>query len=52
VLFDEYFNFPGWEQDEFRAWNEAVKKHKIKYEYIGMVTRHQKVAVRITKVGK
>jgi len=47
VLFDEYFNYPGWEQHEFRAWQETVKRHKIKYEYIGMVTRHQKVAVRI-----
>lgn len=51
VLFDEYFNFPGWEQDEFRAWKECVEKYNIEYEYIGMVTRHQKVAVRITKVG-
>lgn len=51
ILFDEYFNFPGWQQDEFRAWKDFVKKHRVKYEYIGMVTRHQKVAVRVTSIG-
>lgn len=51
IVFDEYFNFPGWEQDEFRAWKEFVAKHNVEYEYIGMVTRHQKVAVRVTKIG-
>ena len=47
ILFDEYFNFPGWQQDEFRAWQEFVTRWQVKYEYIGMVTRHQKVAVRV-----
>jgi hypothetical protein len=47
IVFDEYFNFPGWQQDEFCAWQEFVKRENIRYEYIGMVTRHQKVAVRI-----
>lgn len=51
IVFDEYFNFPGWEQDEFRAWQEFVNDHNVKYEYIGMVTRHQKVAVRVISKG-
>lgn len=51
IVFDEYFNFPGWEQDEFRAWQEFVQENQIQYEYIGMVTRHQKVAVRLKKIG-
>lgn len=49
VLFDEYLNFPGWQNDEFRAWRETVQRHRISYEYIGFVSRHQQVAVRITK---
>ena len=48
IVFDEYFNFPGWQQDEFRAWQEFCLEHLVDYEYIGMVTRHQKVAVRVT----
>jgi hypothetical protein len=47
IIFDEYINYPGWELDEFRAWQEHVAKHEIKYEYIGRVSRHQKVAVRV-----
>jgi hypothetical protein len=47
IVFDEYINYPGWQLDEFRAWQEFVKKHKIRYAYIGYVSRHQKVAVRV-----
>jgi hypothetical protein len=50
ILFDEYFNFPGWQQDEFRAWQEFVDRNHVEYEYIGMVTRHQKVAVRVKEI--
>lgn len=50
IVFDEYFNFPGWQQDEFRAWREFCNHNGIRYEYIGMVTRHQKVAVRVTSL--
>lgn len=47
IVFDEYINYPGWELDEFKAWQEFVKANKIKYEYIGRVSKHQKVAVRV-----
>ena len=47
IVFDEYMNYPGWQKDEFRAWQEFVIKYNIQYEYLGYVSRHQKVAVRI-----
>ncbi len=47
IIFDEYINYPGWELDEFKAWQEHVAKYNVKYEYIGRVSRHQKVAVRV-----
>lgn len=47
IIFDEYMNYPGWQLDEFRAWQEHCKMYGIKYEYIGRVSRHQKVAVRV-----
>jgi hypothetical protein len=50
IVFDEYFNYPGWQQDEYRAWQEIVARHDIGYEYIGFVSRHQQVAVKITKL--
>ena len=49
IIFDEYMNYPGWQQDEFRAWQEHVRAFGRKYEYIGRVSRHQKVAIRVTK---
>lgn len=47
IVFDEYMNYPGWQLDEFRAWQEHCAKYDVKYEYIGRVSRHQKVAVRV-----
>ena len=47
IVFDEYMNYPGWQLDEFRAWQEHCKKYGVEYEYIGRVSRHQKVAVRV-----
>jgi hypothetical protein len=49
IVFDEYINYPGWQLDEFRAWQEHCKMYGIKYEYIGRVSRHQKVAIRVIK---
>lgn len=47
IVFDEYINYPGWQKDEFKAWQEFVIANNIKYEYIGRVSKHQKVAVRV-----
>ena len=49
ILFDEYFNYPNWENHEFKAWKEFVDKHRISYDYIGFA--RQQVAVKITKIG-
>ena len=35
LQFDEYFNYPGWEQGEFRAFEEFVSRPGIGFEYIG-----------------
>lgn len=47
IVFDEYLNFPGWQQDEFRAWQEFVVQHQLRYRYIGRVGSHQQVAVQV-----
>jgi hypothetical protein len=48
VVFDEYFNYPGWKQHEFKAFIEFVENGKKTFEYIGYVYRHSQVAIRIT----
>ncbi len=47
LLFDEYFNYPGWEEGEFRAFQEFVEQASLKYQYIGYNMRDEQVAVRI-----
>src|SRR3712207_9470534 len=31
IVFDEYFNYPGWEQHEFRAFSEFVAERRLSY---------------------
>ena len=47
ILFNEYWNHATWKKHEFKAWQEHVVKHNVKYEYIGYASDHQEVAVKI-----
>ncbi len=47
VLFDEYYNFPRWQQHEYKAFQEFVAKTGVSYEYIAYSVTGQQVAVRI-----
>ncbi len=47
LVFDEYFNYPGWEVHEHRAFAEFIQATGRRYEYVGLVPSHQQVAVRI-----
>jgi hypothetical protein len=49
VLFDEYFNYANWEQHQFKAFQEFVREHDVRYVYLGFA--RQQVAVRIVSVG-
>jgi hypothetical protein len=51
ILFDEYWNFPGWQDDEFNAWQEFVINNNVQYSYLGFVSQHQQVAVRVDQIG-
>jgi hypothetical protein len=50
IVFDEYFNYPGWEQHEHRAWREFVERTGTGFSYEGYTVDHQQVVVRITEV--
>jgi hypothetical protein len=47
-VLDEYFNYPGWKEHEYRAFKEYINASGHAYEYIGMDSSHQQVGVRIT----
>jgi hypothetical protein len=50
VLFDEYFNYPNWEQHEFKAFQEFVSEKFVRYTYLGYA--RQQVAVRIDSINR
>ena len=47
ILFDEYFNYPGWRQHEFKAWQEFVAARGITYDYVAYA--RQQVMIRVTR---
>jgi hypothetical protein len=48
IVFEAYFNYPGWQQHEFKAFQEFVAEHGRTYDYLGFVPTNQQVCVRIT----
>jgi hypothetical protein len=48
VVFDEYFNYPGWEEHEHRAWMEYVELEGLRFGYEGYTVDHEQVVVRVT----
>jgi hypothetical protein len=50
LLFDEYLNYPGWQEHEHRAWTEHVERTGISWEYLGLTMDDEQVSVRITGV--
>jgi len=49
IVFDEYFNFAGWEEHEHRAWTEFVAPTGIGFEYLGF-TADEQISLRLTHV--
>jgi len=48
IVFDEYWNYYGWEQNEHKAFMEFVARTGRTFEYIGFASGHLSVAVKIT----
>jgi hypothetical protein len=48
IVFDEYFNYPGWREHEYRAFQELVRARSLRYRYLMYNTRGANVAVQIT----
>ena len=52
LLFDEYFNFPGWQEHEHRAWREHVERTGLRFEYAGLTMDDEQVWVRVTELPR
>jgi hypothetical protein len=47
IVFDEYFNYPGWREDEFKAFHEFCQEGERRYEYLGYHRYGEQVAIRM-----
>jgi Macrocin-O-methyltransferase (TylF) len=47
IVFDEFFNYPGWQDGEFKAFNELIAETGWKFEWLGYCCYHEQVAVII-----
>ncbi len=47
IVFDEYFNYPDWEQGEHKAFNEFLAKTGLLCEFIGYHSKGEQVAVKL-----
>ncbi|WP_235686605.1 class I SAM-dependent methyltransferase [Tomitella gaofuii] len=47
LVFDEYFNYPGWQAHEHKAFSEFVARTGVGFDYLAYNSRGQQVAVRI-----
>lgn len=47
IVFDEYFNYPNWQNHEYKAFQEFIKANRRSYTYIGFSSEKGHVAVRM-----
>lgn len=52
IAFDEYFNYPGWKDNEFKAFQEWLKQGKLEFEYIAYVENYSQVFGRIVGIDE
>jgi hypothetical protein len=45
IIFDEYFGYIGWKENEFKAWQEYVNKNQIKYKYIAFAEKQAVIEI-------
>jgi hypothetical protein len=50
IQFDDFVNYPGWEDGEHKAFQEFVDLSSLKYEYIGFASSDQAVALRVIDI--
>jgi hypothetical protein len=47
LLFDEFFNYPGWQDHEYLAFTEFIERTGRTFEYLGYTGNNEQVAVRL-----
>jgi hypothetical protein len=52
LQFDEFFNYPGWQEGEYKAFTEFVAENRVEVKYLGYVFNHEQAAVQVISIGK
>lgn len=47
IVFDEYLNYPGWQEHEHKAFAEFLARTGLKYKYLGFASSEFAVSVQI-----
>lgn len=47
ILFDDYYNYPGWRDNEHKAFQEFVAESGMQYEYIAYSVTSEQVAAQV-----
>ncbi|RBM19270.1 class I SAM-dependent methyltransferase [Prauserella sp. PE36] len=48
IAFDEFFNYPGWQDHEYRAWREYAERTGVQFSYEAYSYEDCQVVVRLT----
>ncbi len=48
IVFDEYFNYPGWKEHEHRAFEELTARSPLGFEYLAFASSGHSVGVIVT----
>jgi hypothetical protein len=51
IVFDEYLNYPGWREHEYKAFQEFIEMSGHNYRYLGFASTQCSVAVQIVSRG-
>lgn len=49
LIFDEYINYPTWQQHEFKAFQEFVKEKNVSYQYLAFTSKSA-VCIKIKNI--
>src|ERR1700736_1348406 len=47
LVLDEFFNYPGWQLHEFRAWGEFIARTGRTFDYLAYTGNNEQVVVRL-----
>ena len=51
LIFDELYNYPGWDVGEYKALKEWTEAFYPEYEVLGEVNNYYQLAIKVTRMN-